>query len=81
MGCAVFSLGYVLIMAGLAFGGAVTLVGFGGLLVTSFHRSLGSPLPLPTLHNAFERKVYVIVGLAGVALWGSAFLCSLNFTP
>jgi len=68
-------------MAGLAFGGAVTLVGFGGLLVTSFHRSLGSPLPLPTLHNAFERKVYVIVGLAGVALWGSAFLCSLNFTP
>ncbi len=81
MGCAVFSLGYVLIMAGLAFGGAVTLVGFGGLLVTSFHRSLGSPLPLPTLHNAFERKVYVIVGLAGVALWGGALWCSLNFTP
>src|SRR5271165_1531439 len=81
VGCAVFSLGYVLIMAGLAFGGAVTLVGFGGLLVTSFHRSLGSPLPLPTLHNAFERNLYVLVGLAGVAVWGSAFWFSLTFTP
>jgi hypothetical protein len=77
----VFSLGYVLIMAGLAFGGAVTLVGFGGLLFTSFHRSLGSPLPLPTLHNAFERRLYVAVGTAGLLLWGSAFLCSLNFAP
>ena len=76
-----FSLGYVLIMAGLAFGGAVTIVGFGGLLLTSFHRSLGSPLPLPTLHNAFERRLYVSVGIAGVILWGSAFVCSLNFTP
>lgn len=75
------SLEYVLIMAGLAFGGAVTLVGFGGLLVTWFHRSLGSPLPLPTLHNAFERRLYVLVGVAGVVLWGSAFLCSLNFAP
>ena len=81
VGCAVFSLGYVLIMAGLAFGGAVTIVGFGGLLVTWFHRSLGSPLPLPTLHNAYERKLYVSVGIAGVILWGSAFVCSLNFTP
>jgi hypothetical protein len=77
----VFSLGYVLIMAGLAFGGAVTVVGFGGLLVTWFHRSLGSPLPLPTLHNAFERRLYVMVGIAGVIVWGSAFICSLNFTP
>ena len=68
-------------MAGLAFGGAVTLVGFGGFLFTWFHRSLGSPLPLPTLHNAFERRLYVCVGCAGVVLWGSAFLCSLNFTP
>lgn len=68
-------------MAGLAFGGAVTLVGFGGLLVTWFHRSLGSPLPLPTLHNTFERNLYVLVGLAGVAMWGSAFWFSLTFTP
>ena len=74
VGCTVFSLGYVLIMAGLAFGGAVTVVGFGGLLVTWFHRSLGSPLPLPTLHNAFERRLYVMVGIAGVIVWGSAFV-------
>lgn len=76
-----FSLEYVLIMAGLAFGGAVTLVGFGGLLVTSFHRSLGSPLPLPTLHNASERRLYVMVGIAGIIVWGSALLCSLKFAP
>lgn len=81
VGCAVFSLGYVLIMAGLGFGGAVTVVGFGGLLLAWFHRSLGSPLPIPTLHNAFERRLYVSVGIAGVILWGSAFVCSLNFTP
>jgi len=81
VGCVVFSLGYILIMAGLAFGGAVTVVGFGGLLVTSFHRSLGSPLPLPTLHNAFERRLYVLVGVSGLALWGGAFWLSLNFTP
>ena len=81
MGCAVFSLGYIFIMAGLAFGGAVTLVGFGGLLVASFHRSLGSPLPLPTLHSAFERNLYVLVGTAGLLLWVGALWCSLNFTP
>ena len=81
VGCAVFSLGYVLIMAGLAFGGAVTLVGFGGLLITSFHRSLGSPLPLPTLHNAFERNLYVLVGTAGLLLWAAALWCSFTFTP
>jgi hypothetical protein len=77
----VFSLSYVLIMAGLAFGGAVTLVGFGGLLLAWFHRSLGSPLPLPTLHNAFEARLYVAVGIAGVLLWGSAFVCSLKLAP
>jgi hypothetical protein len=77
----VFSLSYVLIMAGLAFGGAMTLVGFGGLLVTSFHRSLGSPLPLPTLHNAQERRLYVLVGIAGFIVWGSAFWCSLTMVP
>ena len=81
VGSVVFSLGYVLIMAGLAFGGAVTLVGFGGLLVTSFHRSLGSPLPIPTLHNASERRLYLLVGAIGFILWGGAFWCSLNFTP
>jgi hypothetical protein len=81
MGCAVFSLSYVLIMAGLAFGGAVTLVGFGGLLFASFHRALGAPLPLPTLHNAFERRLYVTVGVAGFVVWGSAFVCSLKVTP
>jgi len=81
VGCVVFSLGYVLIMAGLAFGGTVTVLGFGGLLVTSFHRSLGSPLPIPTLHNAFERRLYLLVGVSGLALWGGAFWWSLNFTP
>ena len=68
-------------MAGLAFGGAVTLVGFGGLLVASFHRSLGSPLPLPTLHNSFERNLYLSVGIVGVAMWAGAFWFSLTFTP
>jgi hypothetical protein len=77
----VFSLGYVLIMAGLAFGGAVALVGFGGLLFAWFHRSLGSPLPLPTLHNASEARLYVAVGTAGVLLWAGAFVCSLKFLP
>jgi hypothetical protein len=81
MGCAVFSLSYVLIMAGLAFGGAVTLVGFGGLLFASFHRALGAPLPLPTLHNASERRLYLLVGAAGFIVWGSAFVCSLNVAP
>src|ERR1700744_401341 len=79
VGCPVFSLGYVLIMAGLAFGGAVALLGFGGLLITSFHRALGSPLPLPTLHNRFERRLYVLVGSIGMVLWGSAFWLSFRF--
>ena len=81
MGWAVFSFSYVLIMAGLAFGGAMTLIGFGGLLVTSFQRAMGSPLPLPTLHNASERRLYLLVGAAGFVVWGSAFICSLNITP
>ena len=68
-------------MAGLAFGGTVTLVGFGGLLFASFHRSLGSPLPLPTLHNSFERNLYLSVGIVGVAMWAGAFWFSLTFTP
>ena len=81
MGCAVFSLSFVLIMAGLAFGGATTLIGFGGLLGTSFHRALGAPLPLPTLHSPFERRLYVYVGIAGFLVWVSAFLYSLKIAP
>jgi len=68
-------------MAGLAFGGATTLIGFGGLLGTSFHRALGAPLPLPTLHSAFERRLYVYVGIAGLVVWVSAFLYSLKIAP
>jgi len=80
-GCVVFSLSFVLIMAGLAFGGTMTLVGFGGLLGTSFHRALGSPLPLPTIHNAHERKLYLLVGCAGLLLWGSALAWSFHVAP
>jgi len=77
----VFSLSFVLIMAGLAFGGATTLIGFGGLLGTSFHRALGTPLPLPTLHSPFERRLYVCVGIAGFVVWVSSFLYSLKIAP
>jgi hypothetical protein len=77
----VFSLTFVLVIAGIAFGGAMTLVGFGGLLGTSLHRALGTPLPLPTLHNAFERCLYVGVGVAGFVVWGSVFLYSLKVAP
>ena len=76
-----FSLTFVLVIAGLAFGGAMTLVGFGGLLGTSFHRALGAPLPLPTIHNHFERRLYVYVGIAGFVVWASAFLYSLKIAP
>ena len=76
-----FSLSFVLIMAGLAFGGATTLIGFGGLLGTSFHRALGTPLPLPTLHSPFERRLYVCVGIAGFVVWVSSFLYSLKIAP
>ncbi len=76
-----FSLSFILIIAGLAFGGATTLIGFGGLLGASFHRALGSPLPLPTIHNLFERRVYIYVGTAGFVVWVSAFLYSLKIAP
>ncbi len=76
-----FSLSFILIIAGLAFGGATTLIGFGGLLGASFHRALGTPLPLPTIHNAFERRVYIAVGTAGFLVWISAFLYSLKVAP
>jgi hypothetical protein len=81
LGSVVFSLTFVLVVAGLAFGGAMTLIGFGGLLGTSFHRALGTPLPLPTLHSSFERWLYVCVGAAGFLVWGSVFLYSLKIAP
>ena len=81
MGCAVFSLAFVVVIAGLAFGGAMALIGFGGLLGTSFHRAVGTPLPLPTLHSAYERRLYICVGIVGFVVWGSAFLYSLRIAP
>jgi hypothetical protein len=77
----VFSLSFVVVVAGLAFGGATTVIGFGGLLGTSFHRALGTPLPLPTLHSPFERRLYICVGLVGFFVWISAFLYSLKIAP
>jgi hypothetical protein len=73
-----FSLSFVLIVAGLMFGGATALIGFVGLLGAWFHRSLGSPLPLPTLHRATDRRITLWVGIAGFLLWGSVFLISLR---
>jgi hypothetical protein len=77
----VFSLTFVLVIAGLAFGGAMALIGFGGLLGTSFHRAMGTPLPLPTLHSSFERRLYICVGSVGFLVWISAFLYSLKIAP
>ena len=73
-----FSLTFVLIVAGLTFGGATTLIGFGGLLGAWFHRSIGAPLPLPTLRRAADRRLTMWVGVAGFVLWGSVFLISLR---
>ena len=73
-----FSLTFIFIIAGLTFGGATTVIGFGGFLTAWFHRSMGSPLPLPTLHNAFERRLYLGVGLAGLLVWAGAFFASLR---
>ncbi|MFZ0911953.1 MAG: hypothetical protein WBQ76_00930 [Candidatus Korobacteraceae bacterium] len=76
-----FSLSFILIIAGLAFGGATTLIGFGGLLGACFHRALGNPLPLPTIRNPFERRLYIYVGTGGFVVWVSAFLYSLKIAP
>ena len=76
-----FSLSIVLIVAGLMFGGAATLIGFGGLLGAWFHRSLGAPLPLPTLRRPEERRISMWVGIGGLLLWGSLFLISLRIAP
>jgi hypothetical protein len=75
-----FSLSIVLIVAGLMFGGATALIGFVGLLGAWFHRSLGAPLPLPTLSRREERRITMWVGVAGFLLWGSVFLISLGMT-
>jgi hypothetical protein len=77
----VFSLTFVVVIAGLAFGGATALVGFGGLLGTSFHRALGTPLPLPTIHTRHEQRLYVCVGLVGFLVWAVTFLYSLKVAP
>jgi hypothetical protein len=77
----VFSLSFVLIVAGLAFGGITALVGFGGFLTAWFHRSLGTPLPLPTLHNAHEKHIYLGVAAAGFLMWGVTLLISLKVAP
>ena len=76
-----FSLSYIFIVAGLAFGGMMSVIGFGGLIFASFHRALGTPLPLPTIHSAHERHIYVYVGVAGLLLWMASMLCSFLITP
>lgn len=73
-------LSFVLIVAGLMFGGATTLIGFVGLLGAWFHRSLGSPLPLPTLSRAADRRITLWVGIAGFLLWATVSLISLRMT-
>lgn len=73
-----FSLSFVLIVAGLLFGAATALIGFVGLLGAWFHRSLGAPLPLPTLHRVADRRLTLWVGLAGFLLWAVVFLISLQ---
>ena len=73
-----FSLSIVLIVAGLMFGGTTALIGFVGLLGAWFHRSIGAPLPLPTLRRPQERRITMWVGVAGFLLWGSVFLISLH---
>ena len=73
-----FSLTFILIVAGLLFGAATALIGFVGLLGAWFHRSIGAPLPLPTLRHAWERRLTMWVALAGFLLWASVFLISLR---
>jgi hypothetical protein len=77
----VFDLSFVLVVAGLAFGGLMALIGFGGFLTAWFHRTMGAPLPLPTLHNSHERNLYLGVAAAGVLVWSVALLVSLRIAP
>ena len=75
-----FSLSFVLIIAGLMFGAATALIGFLGLLGAWFHRSLGAPLPLPTFYRASERRLILRVGVAGFLLWATVSVISLRIT-
>ena len=75
-----FSLSFILIVAGLMFGGATALIGFVGLLGAWFHRSMGAPLPLPALWRASDRRITMWVGVAGFVLWAGVFLISLQIT-
>ena len=75
-----FSLSFVLIVAGLMFGGATALIGFVGLLGAWFHRSLGAPLPLPTLSRAADRRITLWVGIAGFLLWVTVFVISIRIS-
>lgn len=68
------------ILAGLLFGAGAALIGFVGLLGAWFHRSLGSPLPLPDLHRASERRLTLWVGIGGFLLWASVFLIGLSIS-
>ena len=76
-----FSLSFVLVVAGLTFGGFMALIGFGGFLTAWFHHSLGTPLPLPTLHNKRDKHLYLGVAAAGFVVWGITFLISLRLAP
>ena len=75
-----FDLAFVLIIAGLMFGAATALIGFVGLLGAWFHRSLGAPLPLPTLRRPSERRLILWVGIAGFLLWSTVSFISLRVT-
>ena len=74
------NLSFVLIIAGLMFGAATALIGFVGLLGAWFHRSLGAPLPLPTLRRASDRRITMWVGVGGFLLWATVSLISLRIT-
>jgi hypothetical protein len=71
---------FVMIIAGLLFGGATALIGFVGLLGAWFHRSIGGTLPLPTLRRAADRRITLWVGIGGFLLWAGVFLISLRAT-
>ena len=69
-----------MILAGLLFGAGTALIGFVGLLGAWFHRSMGAPLPLPTLQRATDRRTITWVALGGFLLWASVFLISLRIS-